>query len=159
MACYNAHMPKKKPTVIIGGDHGGHKLKGIVKKLLKNELGYKVEDVGAKAFDEADDYPDFGAAIAKRVQETGNLGIAFCGSGIGICVVANKFTGVRAGTGYNVSVAEQMRADDDVNVLCLAGRQTTPDHAKAIVKKFLETPFSGVERHKRRLEKVEEIEA
>ncbi len=127
--------------------------------MLKVELGYKVEDVGAKKFDEVDDYPDFGAAVAQRVQETGHMGIALCGSGIGICVVANKFKGVRAGTGYNVAVAEQMRADDDVNVLCLAGRQTSPDHAKAIVKKFLETPFSKKERHQRRLEKVEKLES
>lgn len=127
--------------------------------MLKNELGYKIEDVGAKKFNEQDDYPDFGAAIAKRVQETGHLGIALCGSGIGICVAANKFKGVRAGTGFNVAVAEQMRADDDVNVLCLAGRQTSADHAKAIVKKFLETPFSGADRHVRRLEKVEQLES
>ena len=144
--------------IILASDHAGFKLKNIIKKMLEEDLEYKVEDVGAQKFDEEDDYPDFGEALAKRVLETGYPGIALCGSGIGICTVTNKFKGISAGIGFNIQAAESMKADDDTNILCLPGRILTEDHAKAIVRRWLETPFSNAERHARRIKKMRGIE-
>lgn len=148
-------MPKH---VIIAADHAGFKMKNLVKNMLENEMGYAAEDVGAEEFVEDDDYPDYAAALAKRVQETRHPGIALCGSGIGICAALNKYKGITAGVGFNLQAAESMKTDDDTNVLCLAGRLLTDDYARAIVRKWLETPFSGLERHTRRLEKIKKIE-
>lgn len=151
-------MGDEQKHILLATDHAGFKLKNIVKEMLENELCYAVEDMGAAEFKEDDDYPDFGAALAKRVLETGWSGIAFCGSGIGICAVLNKYKGIIAGTGFNVQAAEAMKKDEDTNVLCLAGRMVGEDYAKAIVRKWLETPFSGEARHVRRLEKIKKIE-
>lgn len=151
-------MGDNQKNILIATDHAGFKLKNIIKEMLENELGYTVEDVGAVEFNEKDDYPDFGVALAKRVLETGWPGIALCGSGVGICAVLNKYNGIIAGTGFNVQVAEAMKKDEDTNVLCLAGRIVGEDYAKAIVRKWLETPFSGEARHVRRLEKIKKIE-
>ncbi|MEK7102120.1 MAG: RpiB/LacA/LacB family sugar-phosphate isomerase [Patescibacteria group bacterium] len=151
-------MEDQQKHILLATDHAGFKLKNIIQEMLENELGYAVEDVGATEFDEQDDYPDFGAALAKRVLETGWPGIAFCGSGIGICAVLNKYKGILAGTGFNLQAAEAMKRDEDTNVLCLAGRMIGEDYAKAIVRKWLETPFSGEARHVQRLEKIKKIE-
>lgn len=151
-------MVDEQKHILLATDHAGFKLKNIVKEMLENELGYAVEDLGATEFKEDDDYPDFGSALAKRVLETGWPGIALCGSGVGICAVLNKYNGIVAGTGFNVQVAEAMKKDEDANVLCLAGRMVGEDYAKAIVRKWLETPFSGEARHVRRLDKIKKIE-
>lgn len=151
-------MGDNQKNILIATDHAGFKLKNIIKEMLEHELGYTVEDVGAVEFNEQDDYPDFGAALAKRVLKTGLPGIAFCGSGIGICTVLNKYKGIIAGLGFNLQAAEAMKNDENTNVLCLAGRMVSEDYAKAIVRKWLETPFSGAERHVRRLEKIKKIE-
>ena len=151
-------MEKEQKHILIAADHAGFKFKNVIKEMLENELGYAVEDVGATEFKEDDDYPDFGAALAKRVRETGWPGIALCGTGIGICTVLNKHKGIIAGLGFNLQAAEAMKNDENTNVLCLAGRLLGEDYAKAIVRKWVETPFSGEERHVRRLEKIKKIE-
>ena len=151
-------MKEEQKHILVAADHAGFKFKNIIKEMLENELGYAVEDVGATEFKEDDDYPDFGAALAKRVRETGWPGIALCGTGIGICTVLNKHKGIIAGLGFNLQAAEAMKNDENTNVLCLAGRLLGEDYAKAIVRKWLETPFSGEERHVRRLEKIKKIE-
>jgi len=145
-------------NIILATDHAGFKMKEALKEMLEGELAYEVEDLGALTLDENDDYPDFGAALAKRVLETGYPGIALCGSAIGICITLNKYKGIRAGIGFNLQAAEFMKNDGDTNALCLAGRLLTEDYAKAIVRKWLETPFSGGERHVRRLNKIKKIE-
>ena len=106
-----------------------------------------------------DDYPDFGYAVAKRVVTDENAhGIVICGNAQGICIVANKVKGVRAATGFNADVAKSAREDDDSNILCLPGRHLDIKQAKEIVDAWLDTEFSGKDRHVRRLKKVEEIE-
>jgi len=151
------YMPDKK-QVIIAADHAGFKVKNIIKKMLEGELEYEVEDVSAEKFDETDDYPDFGKTLAERVLKTGTPGIAVCGSGIGMCILLNKYKGIKAGIGFNIQVAELMKIDNNTNILCLPGRILTEDHAKAIARRWLETQFSNAERHVRRLEKIEEVE-
>lgn len=147
-----------KPTIYLGADHAGWKLKEGVEEYL-NELGYQVVDMGNENLVEDDDYPDFGYAVAKRVAtDIDARGIVFCGNAQGICIVANKVRGIRAATGFNEEAAQTSRSDDDTNILCLPGRMMEIKEAKKIIATWLDTPFSEADRHQRRLKKVEEIE-
>ena len=85
-------------------------------------------------------------------------GIVLCGNAQGICIVANKVKGARAATGFNTEAAKTSRTDDDSNVLCLPGRFLSKKEMLEVVKEWLETPFSGADRHVRRLKKVGDIE-
>lgn len=147
-----------KPTIYLGADHAGWEVKETIETWLK-EQEYKVVDMGNQNLVEHDDYPEFSHAVAKRVKaDPGSLGIVACGNAQGVCIVANKVRGIRAATGFSEYAAESSRADDNTNVICIPGRAVEIHEAKAIVKKWLETEFSGHERHVRRLEKVAEIE-
>lgn len=147
-----------KPRIYVGADHAGWEVKEAIEHTLK-EAGYSVIDMGNQNLVEHDDYPDFGHAVAKRVvTDPGSRGIVACGNAQGICIVANKVKGVRAATGFNAEVAKTSRTDDDSNILCLPGRFVSPKDAKRIVQTWLDTPFSGEDRHVRRLDKVARIE-
>ncbi|NBT37455.1 MAG: RpiB/LacA/LacB family sugar-phosphate isomerase [Actinobacteria bacterium] len=147
-----------KPTIYLGADHAGFETKEAVTEYLKGE-GYKVIDMGNDTKAPDDDYPDFGYAVAKRVTTDENSrGIVMCGNAQGICIVANKVKGVRAATGFNKEVAKTSRTDDDANILCLPGRFLSTKEAVEVVKHWVETPFSGEDRHVRRLKKVDDIE-
>mgnify|MGYP001592961772 CR=1 FL=1 len=147
-----------KPTIYIGADHRGWKLKEAIEIWL-HDNGYTVVDMGNENLVEHDDYPDFGHAVAKRVvTQPGSRGIVLCGSAAGICIVANKVRGVRAATVFNQDVAAASRQDDDANILCLPADHVNKREAVAMVKTWLETPFSNAARHQLRLKKVEEIE-
>lgn len=147
-----------KPTIYVGADHAGWEMKEALEEHLKEE-GYKVVDMGNRDLVEDDDYPDFGYAVAKRVvTDPGSHGIVMCGNAQGICIVSNKVRGVRAATGFSTESAKTTREDDDSNVLCLPARFLKPAEARKITDAWLNTPFSGAERHVRRLKKVEEIE-
>lgn len=142
----------------IAADHGGYELKGIVSTFLKN-LGYELIDYGAYELDTKDDYPDFviplAIAIASKEIERG---IAICGSGVGASVAANKVIGVRAGLIHDHFSAHQGVEDDDMNMICLGGRVIGFMAAEELITAFLDSKFSGAERHKRRLKKVEALE-
>lgn len=143
----------------IAADHGGFELKESLVKFLEKQLKMPVTDLGAKTFNKEDDFPDYAIPLARKVAEDKvNLGILICGSGHGVCIAASKIKGVRASIGYSVEGAELAKKDDDVNVLCLAGRLISDEYASAIVKKFLETKFDSQEKRVRRLKKVEELE-
>lgn len=147
-----------KSTIYIGADHAGWELKEGLEEYLKTK-DFNVVDMGNKHLIENDDYPDFGHAVAKRVvSDNGSHGIVICGNAQGICIVANKVKGARAATGFNNQVAKSSREDDNANVLCLPGRHLDLEEAKKITDTWLETEFSGSDRHKRRLAKVEKIE-
>jgi ribose 5-phosphate isomerase B len=123
-------------------------------------LGYEVLDLGAHAFDAGDDYPDFAAAVARAVASgQAPRGIIICGSGIGACIVANKVTGVRASACNDTYSARQGVEHDDMNVLCLGARVIGAELAKEVVNAFLNAEFSGEERHRRRLQKLIDIES
>jgi ribose 5-phosphate isomerase B len=145
--------------VFIGADHRGFELKSGLKSFLV-EQGYSVEDVGATSYDHDDDYPDFAYPVALRVvdDEKNNRGILVCGSGMGMDVVANKVRGVRATVAYSRESAVHARANDNINVITLAGDTVPLDDAKKIAVAFLMTQFTGEVRHLRRLKKIEEIE-
>ncbi len=144
-------------NVIIGADHGGYPLKAVIIEYVK-ELGHTVEDVGTFS-SEPVDYPDYARAVANAIIDgRGDRGVIICGSGVGACVAANKFPGIRAAVCHDTFSAHQGVEDDNMNVLCLGARVVGPELAKDLVRTFLSAGFSGAERHVRRLAKVRAIE-
>lgn len=142
----------------IGGDHAGYKLKEQIKKYLDGK-GIDYEDLGPRELLSTDDYPDYAARVAKAVlKNSGNQGILICGSAAGVCVAANKFKGIRATVAGDRNEAKKTREHNDANILCLSGWKLDRQRAVKILKAFLETPFSGEERHIRRLSKIRKIE-
>jgi len=144
-------------VLYIASDHAGYQLKEEIKRYLQL-LNYSFEDLGPKEFDPTDDYPDFAFAVAKKVADEGGEGILFCGTGQGVCLAANKIRGIRAVSAYDEFMARQAKEHLDSNILCLGGRVLDAEMAKKIVKTWLDTGFSGEERHERRLGKIEEME-
>lgn len=143
--------------IYLGADHRGFNLKEAVREFLTAK-GLPVEDKGGFG-DPADDYPKFAAAVARAVESDPEArGILICGSGHGMDMVANKFKGIRAALGFNAEVAAQSRADEDANVIVLAADWVSSDEALAIIEVWLNTPFSGAERHRRRLNEIKMIE-
>ncbi|MCL5017383.1 MAG: RpiB/LacA/LacB family sugar-phosphate isomerase [Patescibacteria group bacterium] len=144
-------------VIYIGADHRGFNHKLSIKEYLMN-MGYAVVDVGNENYDELDDYPDFAERVSEKVSINGEKGILICGSGAGVDIVANKFPGVRSALVFNTEQAIDVRADDDANVLSLAADYVSVEDAKKIASLFLSTKFSGAERFKRRLKKIEQLE-
>lgn len=146
-------------VIYFGGDHRGFKLKEVLKEFVK-EQGYEVFDVGNVIYDEKDDYPDFAKEVAKKVSSDpeGSRGVLICGSGAGVDIVANKFQGVRSVLGVSTDQVYDARHDDSANILSFAADFTATADAQKMVQIFLQTPFSGEERHQRRLEKISQIE-
>jgi len=145
--------------VYLGSDHAGFELKQhLVQTLLS--AGHEVIDVGAAAYDAEDDYPSYCIDAASRVVgDPGSAGVVIGGSGNGEQIAANKVVGVRAALAWSVETAELARAHNDANVLGIGARMHTPDEAVAIVTAFLTTPFSGEERHARRIAQVAAYES
>ncbi|MFW6039853.1 MAG: RpiB/LacA/LacB family sugar-phosphate isomerase, partial [Gemmatimonadota bacterium] len=105
------------------------------------------------------DYPDFAEAVAGRVARGGaDRGILICGSAVGVCIVANKIPGIRAGVCHDTYSAAQGVEHDDMNVLCLGERVIGISLAREIVDRFLAARFSGEDRHRRRLDKLRAVE-
>lgn len=144
--------------VAIGADHGGFAMKEQLADKLAGE-GYEVIDFGNVVFDADDDYPDFAIPLARAVAD-GDVerGILLCGSGVGASVAANKAPGARAALCHDRYSARQGVEDDDVNILCLGGRTTGIEVAWDCVRTFLGAKFSGAARHRRRVDKVKELE-
>lgn len=139
----------------IGCDHGGYELKQeIMKHLTKRGLEFK--DFGC--YSEASvDYPEYGRAVAHAVANGEcEKGILICGTGIGISITANKVKGIRAALCTDCFCAQATREHNDANILALGGRVVGPGLALKIVDTFLDTPFSGDERHQRRINLIEE---
>lgn len=145
--------------IYIASDHAGFQLKKALIIYLEKVLKRETTDLGPKIYTQDDDYPDFAVPVAKKVAEDkDSLGILICGSGHGMCITANKVSGIRATLAPSIESAEFARKEDNANVLCLAGRVLSDEHARAIVKAFIEKPFSDEERHARRLKKITELE-
>ncbi len=142
--------------IVLGADHRGFGLKEKIKALLSKQ--YEVIDVGTNST-ESVDYPDIAEGIAKEIQgHKAEKGILICGSGVGACVAANKFRGIRAAICHDVFSAHQGVEDDDMNVLCLGGGIVGESLAEEIIDSFLKAKFKPEERYIRRLEKVKKIE-
>ncbi|MEN3612215.1 ribose-5-phosphate isomerase [Plantactinospora sp. ZYX-F-223] len=144
--------------VYLGSDHAGYELKVHLANHLAKQ-GYELVDVGPFLFDPDDDYPVFCLHSGARVvADPGSLGVVIGGSGNGEQIAANKVAGVRAALAWNVETAQLAREHNDANVVAIGARQHTLDEATAIVEAFLTTPFSGNERHARRIGQVAEYE-
>jgi ribose 5-phosphate isomerase B len=145
-------------NIAIAADHAGFPLKASMISIARN-LGHEVTDLGTCSTDPVD-YPDIARSVAEALQSgRAERAILICGSGVGACVAANKFRGVRGGTCHDTFSAHQSVEDDDSNVICLGARIVGPSLAGELVRAFLNAKFSGAERHLRRIRKIEEIEA
>jgi len=141
--------------IAIGSDHRGYNLKEFVKKLL-DEHGYEYHDYGCYNEDSVD-YPDVAVQVAEGIASGEyERGILICGTGIGMCIAANKVNGIRAAQCYDAFTAQRARLHNDAQICCIAaeaGKVRVP----SIIEKFLTTNFEGG-RHIARLEKIRMIE-
>jgi RpiB/LacA/LacB family sugar-phosphate isomerase len=145
--------------VYFGADHGGYRLKEILKVFVKNQ-GYEVFDIGSSRYEDGDDYPDFAVPVAKKinVDPERSRGILICRSGAGVDMVANKFKNVRSVLAISPDQVYAARHDDAANVLSLAADYTSDDDARKITTVFLETKFADEEKYRRRLNKISDVE-
>lgn len=142
--------------VAIGSDHGGFNLKSEIISLLE-ELNIEYVDVGCDCEDSVD-YPDYGIPVAKMVANGEvDRGILICGTGVGMSIAANKVKGVRCALVHDLFTAKATREHNDSNVLAMGGRIIGPGLAREIARVWLTTEFEGG-RHKRRIDKIIEIE-
>jgi len=143
-------------TVAIGADHGGFRLKEVLKPVLA-ELGLTVRDVGVYEEKPAD-YPDLALQVGELVVAgIARRGIVIDGAGIGSCMAANKIPGIRAASCYDKASAKNSREHNDSNVLTLGSRLLTESQAEAILRTWLATSFAGG-RHQARVDKIVAIE-
>lgn len=141
--------------IYLGSDHGGYELKEHVQSYLKLK-GEKVVDLGVFAVEPPADYPDIAHEVSEKVRENqGAKGILVCGSGVGMCMTANKTPGIRATLGEREYTVEMSRRHNDANMLCLGGRVITKEESEKLIDTFLATPFENDDRHKRRIAKID----
>lgn len=141
--------------IALGSDQAGYGLKQEIIKYLE-EKGLEYKDYGSYS-EESVDYPVYGKAVAHAiVNGECDRGILICGTGIGISIAANKVKGIRAALCSDCFSAEATRQHNDANVLAMGARVVGPGLAVKITDTFLNTEFSGVERHQRRIDMLEE---
>ena len=144
--------------VYLASDHAGFELKHALVEYLRAQK-HEVEDCGPAVLEPKDDYPDYIAPLAQKVaQNKGSFGIAIGSSGEGEAIAANRVQGARAAEYYggNLDIVKTAREHNDANILSLGARFINTEHAKEAVALFLATPFSGAERHARRIKKLDE---
>lgn len=141
--------------IALGSDQAGYELKQVVMRHLE-ERGLSYKDYGSYSLDPVD-YPVYGKKVAHAIVDGEcDKGILICGTGIGISIAANKVPGIRAAVCSDCFSAEATRLHNDANILAFGARVVGPGLAEKIVDIFLDTEFSGVERHKRRVDMIEE---
>lgn len=141
--------------IALGSDQAGYDLKQIIMKHLE-ERGLEYKDYGSYSADPVD-YPIYGKKVAHAIVDGEcDKGILICGTGIGISIAANKVKGIRAAVCSDCFSAEATRLHNDANILAFGARVVGAGLAEKIVDTFLDTEFSGVERHKRRVDMIEE---
>lgn len=164
--------------VYFASDHAGFEIKNALVAFVRDELGHEVEDCGATTYDADDDYPDFIAIAARTLAEdvaagkTDSRAIVAGGSGQGEAMVANRFPGVRCAVYYGepaahskqrtadgkeLGIIESTREHNNANALSLGLRFITLEEAKEAVRVWLETPFTGEQRHLRRIDKIDHV--
>jgi ribose 5-phosphate isomerase B len=142
--------------IAIGSDHRGVAARVRLIGLMER-LGNEVVDCGSHG-EEAVDYPDVAADVARRVSEGSvDRGILLCCTGVGMAIAANKLPGVRAATCHDEVTAEMSRRHNDLNVLCLSAEMIGPELQEKMLRTWLETPFEGG-RHARRVAKIAALE-
>ena len=150
-------------NIVLASDHGGFEMKqyvidylGQCKAQLERCYGLELTDAGNAQMDAEDDFPMIAEKAVLKMRELGGVGIAdvkgifVCGSGMGICMAANRFHGIRASLCHSAEAASLTRQHNDANVLCLGGRNTVFSDVKPIVDAFLFTEFLGNEKYRKR---------
>ena len=147
--------------IYFASDHAGFELKKI---LIAHaiSLGHETEDMGAFELDQSDDYPDFIAPLASQIsldnkEKSISFGIILGGSGQGEAIVANRFSGVRAGVinCENIELVQLLREHNDANIISLGARFISPEFAQQAVEAFIKTEFSNDPRHERRIKEID----
>ena len=140
----------------IGSDHAGFDMRKVVSNYLAS-AGIQIEDFGTFSPDSVD-YPDYAEKVGVAVHEgRADRGVLVCGTGIGVCIAANKINGIRAAAPWSPETARLSRQHNDSNVLCLSGRHLGKGLVLELLKIWLETPFEGG-RHQRRIDKIASLE-
>ncbi|HDD56141.1 MAG TPA: ribose 5-phosphate isomerase B [Chloroflexi bacterium] len=147
--------------IAIGADHGGYALKENLLEYLREE-GFELIDFGTNSLSSVD-YPDFAKLVGQAIQEKkADRGILICGSGVGVCIAANKMKGIYAGLCHDCYSASQGVEHDGMNLLCLGSRVIGEELARSLVDNFLKAEYLGDqpqgERFARRVNKVKAIE-
>ena len=143
-------------TIVVASDHAGYELKLKVAEHLK-EKGIEVKDLGTYS-EEYVDYPIYGHKCGEALMAgEGDLGMVFCGTGIGISMAANKVKGVRCALVTSVEMAHMAKEHNDANILAMGGRTTDPDLAIKMTNEWLNTEFVGGGRHSRRIDELNEM--
>ncbi len=143
--------------IYAGSDHAGFALRGTLVARLR-ERGHDVQDLGA-ASAASSDYPDWAAKVGRAVREDpGSRGVLVCGTGLGVCMAANKIRGVRAANAWDQESARLSRAHNDANVLCVGARLLPEAEVVAVVDTWLATEFEAGGRHSQRLAKMADLE-
>ena len=144
--------------VAFGSDHAGWPLRAPILAELRSS-GFEIVDSYSEELMPGDDYPDVAAAVGRAVASgEAERGVIVCGSGVGASIAASKLTGVRCALCHDPFSAHQGVEDDDMNVIALGARVIGPELAVELVRDFLRARFSGLERHRRRLEKIAALE-
>jgi len=142
--------------IALANDHAGHSLREAVMETVRHE-GHELIDFGHDGEDSVD-YPDYARlAVEAVLRQQADRAILICGTGIGMCITANKFPGIRCALCYDVYSAEMARRHNNANVLALRGRLADANLARQIVEAFLREPFLQG-RQQRRLDKIHQIE-
>jgi ribose 5-phosphate isomerase B len=143
--------------IYVGCDHAGIALKKPLLEGLRKALPHlQFEDLGCHS-EESVDYPNYAEQVGRKVAETKGRGILVCGSGLGMCIAANKVNGVRAASAWDATSARLSRQHNDANIVCLGARLTGPEVALEAVKVWLTTEFEGG-RHQRRVDLISKLE-
>jgi len=147
----------KAKALVIASDHGGYALKENIKTFLQRR-GIEVKDLGTLNGEDSVDYPNFARRVAEAIHSGAvQEGILICGTGIGMSIAANKFSGIRAALVHDPFTARMAREHNNANVLVLGGRVLDDATAIALVQTWLDSTFAG-DRHQRRLDLIAEIE-
>lgn len=143
--------------VYFASDHAGFESKGNLISNLSND--YDVVDLGPDKLDPNDDYPLYAEKLARKVaKENGSMGILTCGSGQGMAIVANKIKGIRAAVAWDEAIAKETRNDNDSNILSLPAKHLSDERIISIARAWLNTNFSNIERHQRRIDQIKSLE-
>ncbi len=140
----------------MANDHRGYELKEYLKEELTKK-GYQIVDYGTFST-ESVDYPDYAFTLSANVVDKNvDFGVAICGSGIGISIACNKFRGIRCAKVSNAEEAKYTREDNDANIIAFGEKMDAEEALKA-VETFVTTPFSNLEKHQRRINKIKSFE-
>ncbi|WGI36799.1 ribose 5-phosphate isomerase B [Mesomycoplasma lagogenitalium] len=146
----------KKLKIAFASDHAGYALKSQILEYIKSK-GYEVEDLGPFNDKESVSYAEYGKKLAKHLQnKKADLGVGFCGTGLGISYALNRFKGIRAARITNVNDAYLAKLHNNANVIAMSGRFTTFEEAKKMVDEFFETKYEGG-RHQTRIDQLDEV--